>query len=128
MVYGTASKWRSVTSGIPQGSVLGLGIFEVSINDLPKTVTTGVRLFSDDTKVSRQIRKANDAREVQDDLHSLQGWSDMWLLRFHLQKCKFMSIGMKKIDDRYYMMVDNEKIYLEETTAEKDIGVSLTQI
>ena len=65
----------------------------VYINDLPKNVTSGVRLFADDTKIYRQIRKENDAREVQDDLHSLQEWSDMWLLKFHPQKCKFMSVG-----------------------------------
>ena len=34
-----------------------------------------------------------------------------------------MSIIRKKTDHRYYMMVDNKKIYLEETTAKKDIGV-----
>ena len=105
MVNGTASEWRPVTSGVPQGSVLGPGLFVVYINDLPKNVTSGVRLFADDTKVSRQIRKENDPREVQDDLHSLQGWSDIWLLKFHPQKCKFMSIGRKKIDHRYYMML-----------------------
>ena len=113
MVNGTASEWRPVTSGIPQGSVLGPGLFVAYINDLPKNVTSGVRLFADDTKISRQIRKENDAREVQDDLHSLQGWSDMWLLKCHPQKCKFMSIRRKKIDHRYYMMVDNKKIYLD---------------
>ena len=93
MVNGTASEWRPVTSGIPQGSVLGPGLFVAYINDLPKDVTSGVRPFADDTKVSRQIRKENDAREVQDDLHSLQGWSDMWLLKLNPQKCNFMSIG-----------------------------------
>ena len=93
MINGTASEWRPVTSGIPQGSVLGPDLFVVYINDLPKNVTSEVRLFADDTKVSRQIRNENDAREVQDALHSLQGWSDMWLLKFHPQKCKFMSIG-----------------------------------
>ena len=81
MVNGTASEWRPVTSGVPQGSVLGPGLFVVYINDLPKNVTSGVRLFADDTNVSRQIRKENDPREVQDDLHSLQGWSDIWLLK-----------------------------------------------
>ena len=39
------------------GSVLGPGLFVVYINDLPKNVTSGVRLFADDIKVSRQIRK-----------------------------------------------------------------------
>ena len=96
MVNGTASEWRPVTRGILQGSVLGPGLFVVYINDLPKNVTSVVRLFADDTKVSRQIRKENDAREVQDDLHSLQGWSDMWLLKFHPQKCKFMQLEGKK--------------------------------
>ena len=124
MVNRTASEWRPVTSGIPQGSVLGPGLFGVYINDLPKNVTSGVRLFANDTKVSRQIRKENDAKEVQD---GLQGWSDMWLLKFHPQKCKLMSIGRKNKYHRYYMMVDNNKIYLEETTAEKDIGVVFDQ-
>ena len=55
MVNGTASEWRPVTSGILQGSVLGPGLFVVCINDLPKNVTSVVRLFADDTKVSDKL-------------------------------------------------------------------------
>ena len=87
------STWSNVTSGIPQGSVLGLLLFVIYINDLPDTVLSQVFLFADDTKMYRQIQDASDRHTFQEDISKLQEWADKWLLRFHPDKCNLMTIG-----------------------------------
>jgi hypothetical protein len=66
MVNGAASSWSEVTSGIPQGSVLGPVLFVVYINGLPDVVSCGVKLFADDTKIYRAIRNRDDSRTTKE--------------------------------------------------------------
>jgi len=116
------SEWARVTSGIPQGSVLGPVLFVTYINDMPDCVSSKINLFADDTKISRHITSENDRDQLQCDLDKLQHWSNKWQLRFNATKCKVMHIGLRNPKFQYTMGNDN-KVILEETTVEKDLGV-----
>ena len=117
-VQGEESSWRSVTSGIPQGSVLGPLLFVIFINDLPDCVTSEAYLFADDTKIFRIITKQGDREELQQDLQKLDEWSKKWLLKFHL-KCKYMTIGKSNVHFNYTL----QRQQLDKVQEEKDIGV-----
>ena len=44
-------EWRDVTSGLPQGSVLGPMLFVMLINDMAEKCSTTIKLYADDTKL-----------------------------------------------------------------------------
>ena len=56
----TVSKWRRVYSGVPQGSVMGLILFQICINDLPDYVKSSCKIFADDTKVYAKVGNMAD--------------------------------------------------------------------
>jgi hypothetical protein len=94
-VNGMKSQWHKVTSGIPQGSVLGPVLFVIYINDLPECVKSDVFLFADDMTIFREIKDDSDASIIQSDLIELFKWSETWLLKFHPDKCKVCQCSVK---------------------------------
>jgi hypothetical protein len=120
MVNGAGSEWENVTSGIPQGSVLGPILFVIYINDLPDTVESDSYLFADDTKIFRISKGKDDKETLQDDLTKLEEWSDKRLFKFHPEKCKHMKISKSKNEEtNTYKLLGQD---IETVTQEKDIG------
>ena len=55
VINGSRSEWKDILIGIPQGSVLGLVLFVISIISMPNTVKLKLYLFADDAKLFREI-------------------------------------------------------------------------
>ena len=85
-INGKNSDWRNVTSGIPQGSVLGPILFLIYINDLPSVVRCLIKLFADDAKLYQIIRRNQDRVELQGDISNSKDWSIIWKMFFNIKK------------------------------------------
>ena len=51
-----------------------------------------IRLFADDIMVYKEITTVRDAKQLQEDLESLQLWEGTWLLKFSIPKCNVLNI------------------------------------
>ena len=82
-----------MTSGVPQGSVLGPILFLIFINDLELDIRNLVFKCADDTKLLGKVDSSEDRDFLQNDLDRLMQWSDRWQMPFNTSKCKIMHLG-----------------------------------
>ncbi|CAB4042706.1 Hypothetical predicted protein, partial [Paramuricea clavata] len=122
-VHGATSQSLPITSGVPQGSLLSPFLFSIYINDLPNHLSssTGVGLFADDTKLYKAVQNPSDALVLQEDIRSLQSWSEENRLRFNNSKCKVLSITRKSSPLITSYSLDGQQLALSNT--EIDLGV-----
>jgi len=97
-INGTKSSWRSVLSGVPQGSVLGPLLFLVFINDLDDGIVSWILKFADDTKMFGEVSNVVQHCQLQKDLNTLSQWSKDWQMLFHVDTCKVMH-RIKQLED-----------------------------
>ena len=97
VVEGEESGSVPVTSGVPQGLVLGPILFLIYINDLPVDISLQVRIFDDDTALCVIIEGVNDGQTLQKDLDKLALWEARWDMEFNPSKCQVVQVtGSKK--------------------------------
>lgn len=120
VVQGSMSDWSPVSSGIPQGTVLGPTLFTIYVNDLPNCVSSSVKLFADDTKVYCRVPQPQlSALPLQHDLDALVEWSERWLLKFNVSKCKVMHVGSRNPCLTYSL----QGTTIDTVLSEKDLGI-----
>ncbi len=100
MIDGFNSEWAPVTSGVPQGSVLGPLLFIIYINDLDARLNNRISKFADDTKIGNSVLTDEDRQSLHEDLHKISIWSDRWEMSFNVDKCQVFQVGTrnKKLD------------------------------
>ena len=125
VVRGTCSEWSSVTSGTPQGTILGPLLFLLYINDLSECVSSTVKLYADDKKIYRKILDPIiDCQLLQADLNNLSEWACKWQLRFNAHKCE--SIHITHSRDKSVTNYTLNKP-LKDVDSFKDLGVVITK-
>ena len=89
VINGTLSSNLSVTSGVPQGSILGPLLFVLFIEDIYSHVSEGTKiaLYADDTKIWRGIETENDCFILNQDIAALHQWPEENCMKFHPDKC-----------------------------------------
>jgi hypothetical protein len=114
------SSWAKVTSGVPQGSVLGPLLFIIFINDLPDVVKNLIKLYADDSKILAVVDDATGVSNLQKDLDGVVHWSASWGMRLNVKKCRVIHFGAKG-PPQYDYRVDQTVI--ESSDCERDLGV-----
>jgi hypothetical protein len=118
-IKGIKSDWKPVTSGVPQGSVLGPILFLCYINDIDEGIDGYITKFADDTKLMNPASTTKDTSILQKDLNKISNWAEKWQMKFNANKCKVMHIGCKNILNDYTM----DAVNLKSVERESDLGV-----
>jgi hypothetical protein len=128
----SCSQWFDVSSGVPQGSVLGPLLFVIFINDMPQLTNHFCKLFADDSKLIGVIKNSQDKCILQQDIDILVDWSRKWQMCFNISKCKVLEIKSNRLsnllcEQNELSMEDasGSRLELAKTNSEKDLGVVL---
>ena len=113
----TKSPSLDVTSGVPQGSILGPLLFIIYVMDMPSELVTTPFIFADDTKLL-SVHKSSISSMLQNYLSHLQQWCSENCMEFNVDKSHIVTISKHSPSKlQLYGMS------LQQVRSEKDLGV-----
>ena len=121
VIKNCVSSWTTVTSRVPQGSVLAPIIFLIYVNDMVDGISSYASLFADDVKIMRRIKVEEDCSLLQEDLRKIYEWSQMWEMEFNAKKCKILEMG--RSDKRTTGNYNIGPELIPKTKEKKDLGI-----
>ena len=134
---GHKSTKSAVTSGVPQGTVLGPVLFLVLISDIADGTDAATRVssFADDTRASKPILVHSDSGQLQSDLNKIYTWANRVNMTFNGDKFEVLRCWpeTKNWTQHLPFSLRNESEYLdsngesiEEKEHIKDLGVIMS--
>ena len=124
VIKGHMSDYKTVTAGVPQGSVLGPLLFLIYINDIAESFLSLTRLFADDSSLYYSVSSIADIEGIiNHDLQLLATWAKQWLIKFNPLKTEAVLFTLKQFE--YYPNLFFENVKLKFVECHKHLGVTL---
>ncbi|XP_069122448.1 uncharacterized protein [Argopecten irradians] len=90
---------------------------------MPDMINCTIKLFADDTKLSKGIHSDLDRLNLQDNINKMCEWTQTWLMKLNISKCKYLEVGTTQGNHQYQLQQDETTSPIQKVSSEKDLGV-----
>jgi hypothetical protein len=115
-----------VTSGVPQGSILGPFLFLAYVNDIWRNIESTIRLFTDDRIIYRKIMNDSDTEKLQIDLDRLGEWVEENVMKINPGKSKAVSFTRARVKEQLKYSLGDQRV--PEASSCKYLGIIIRDL